>query len=595
MTFRQTAKRFFEPVKYVRKSYIFSFFSELRDVFQSVFIIQVWVYIIQSIENNDIENIWLRSMILWITYLVSLIIIWIRQWSNEYLANMMEFSIKKEYFQKFLNMSNTEAEKLGTGKLQNILLRWTGERQWTLAWNIPYIIVEILGICYAFIVIWMNVPNYLYFLWFTIISLLSFLFIRIWLQKLNKTRLESKEVTMELSREEVKLIMSKFEIIQNNKFDKEILKQQSLVEKNIRLRQRGNLIKYLRQSWSDILINWLTIFLYISVWISIVWWLYSLAFLLLMIQLLNLVSRYIRNLRNYFKTVYNSRTHIEKLWETFDDIKLTDYDKWLPFMYKSWNVELQNIIFWYEESKVFNNFSLNLKWWTKTAFVWESGWGKTTLIKLLAGYLRPDNGEIIIDGQKLSEIKLTDYYRHIGYLTQEPSVFDGTIWENLTYALDDVGTDSWSVHDDGTERGHATSVSLQSQIEQVIKLSKCEFIYEFEYGLQTEIGERGVRLSGGQKQRLAIAKIMLKNPNIILLDEPTSALDSFNEELVSEALNNLFKWKTVIVVAHRLQTVKNADRILYIEWWRVIEDGTHASLIKKNGKYKKMLDLQSGF
>jgi subfamily B ATP-binding cassette protein MsbA len=88
---------------------------------------------------------------------------------------------------------------------------------------------------------------------------------------------------------------------------------------------------------------------------------------------------------------------------------------------------------------------------------------------------------------------------------------------------------------------------------------------------------------------------MLKNSDIILLDEPTSALDSFNEEMVSEALTNLFKWKTVIVVAHRLQTVKNADRILYIEWWKVIEDGTHESLIKDNGRYKKMLDLQSGF
>ena len=580
MNFRQTVKRFFEPVKYVRKSYIFNFFSELRDVFQSIFIIQVGVYIIKAIENNNIDNIWLWWIILWITYLISLIIIWIRQWSNEYLTNMMEFSIKKEYFQKFLNMSNTEAEKLGTGKLQNILLRWTSEREGTLIWNMPYIIVEVWGIIYAFIVIWINAPNYLYFLWFTIISILSFLFIRIWLQKLNKTRLESKEITMELSREEVKLIMSKFEIIQNNKFDKEILRQQFLIEKNITLRQRGNIIKYIWQSWADILIHWLTIFLYISVWISIVWWVYNLAFLLLMIQLLNLVSRYIWNLRNYFKAVYNSRTHIEKLRETFDHTTEINYNDWLPFYYKQWDIIVQKVNFWYGDNSVFDNFSLELKWWTKTAFVGESGWGKTTLIKLLAGYLRPDSGEIIIDGQKLSEVKLTDYYRHIGYLTQEPSVFDGTVWENLTYALDE---------------NQEEEDQREQRIHEIIQLAKCEFIYEFEHWLQTEIGERWVRLSGWQKQRLAIAKIMLKNPNIILLDEPTSALDSFNEELVSEAFHNLFMWRTVIVVAHRLQRVKNADRILYIEWWKVIEDGTHTSLIKKNGNYKKMLDLQSGF
>jgi len=146
-----------------------------------------------------------------------------------------------------------------------------------------------------------------------------------------------------------------------------------------------------------------------------------------------------------------------------------------------------------------------------------------------------------------------------------------------------------------SENRQNDNFALKDHINEIIKLSKCEFIREFEKWLETEIWEKWVRLSGGQKQRLAIAKIMLKNPNIIFLDEPTSALDSFNEELVSEALNNLFKWKTVIVVAHRLQTVKSADKILLFEQWNIIEEGTHYELIKLNWKYKKMLDLQSGF
>jgi len=231
--------------------------------------------------------------------------------------------------------------------------------------------------------------------------------------------------------------------------------------------------------------------------------------------------------------------------------------------------------FSYDKSPIFKDFDLDIQGWTKTAFVGESWGGKTTLIKLLAGYIRPDEWEIEIDGQKLSEIKLTDYYKHIGYLTQDPSVFDGTIYENLVYALD-------------TE-------PPKEDLEKVVKLAKCEFIREFEKWLETEIGERWVRLSGWQKQRLAIAKIMLKNPNIILLDEPTSALDSFNEELINIALHNLFKGKTVIVVAHRLQTVKQADRILLFEQGKILEEWTHDELVKLNGKYKKMLDLQSGF
>lgn len=173
-------------------------------------------------------------------------------------------------------------------------------------------------------------------------------------------------------------------------------------------------------------------------------------------------------------------------------------------------------------------------------------------MKLLAGYIKAQNGTIKVDGQDLEQVKLTEYYQHIGYLSQEPSVFDGTIYENLIYAL-------------ATEPDSKT-------LERVIKLAKCDFIWEFKKGLDTEIGERGIRLSGGQKQRLAIAKIMLKNPSIILLDEPTSALDSVNEEQVGQALNNLFKGKTVLVVAHRLQTVKSADRILFIEQGKVLED-----------------------
>jgi ABC-type multidrug transport system fused ATPase/permease subunit len=160
-------------------------------------------------------------------------------------------------------------------------------------------------------------------------------------------------------------------------------------------------------------------------------------------------------------------------------------------------------------------------------------------------------------------------------LTQDPSVFDGTIHENLVYSLDEIPEDAI--------------------LHKVIIAAKCEFIREFKKGLQTEIGERGVKLSGGQKQRLAIAKVMLKNPNIIFLDEPTSALDSFNEEQINDALHNLFKRKTVIIVAHRLQTVKQADKILLFENGKIVEKGTHTELVRLKGKYKRMLDLQSGF
>jgi len=135
----------------------------------------------------------------------------------------------------------------------------------------------------------------------------------------------------------------------------------------------------------------------------------------------------------------------------------------------------------------------------------------------------------------------------------------------------------------------------EEDLDIIIKQSKCEFIYDLPSGIDTEIGERGVRLSWWQRQRLAIAKIFLKDPKIIILDEPTSALDSFSEEAITQAMNNLFKWRTVIIIAHRLQTVKHADDILVIEDWKIIERWNHNNLVALWWAYATMLELQSWF
>jgi ABC-type multidrug transport system fused ATPase/permease subunit len=218
---------------------------------------------------------------------------------------------------------------------------------------------------------------------------------------------------------------------------------------------------------------------------------------------------------------------------------------------------------------VFENFSLNIKWNQVTAFVWESWGWKTTLMKLISAFIEQNTWEIIIDWQNLREINLMSYYQEIWYLTQEPNVFDWTILENLTY---------WS-----------KEKITEAKLKKAIKNAKCEFIYDFKNWLNTEIWERWVRLSWWQKQRLAIAKIFLKDPKIIFLDEPTSALDSQSEKLIHESFKELFKWKTVIIIAHRLQTVKSADEIFVIEKWN------HESLLKKKSYYYNMIELQSGF
>jgi ABC-type multidrug transport system fused ATPase/permease subunit len=232
-----------------------------------------------------------------------------------------------------------------------------------------------------------------------------------------------------------------------------------------------------------------------------------------------------------------------------------------------------------ENKNIFTDFHLEIKGGQKVAIVGKSGSGKTTLAKLVTGLLHPKQGQVFVDGQNMRSVSLKSYYKYVGYLTQEPSVFDGTIKENLLYAVDKKDLEKVN----------------NMVIEEALRKAHCDFVLNMKKGLNTEIGEKGIRLSGGERQRLAIAKLFLKNPEIIILDEPTSALDSFSEDLITQSLEELFKGRTVIIIAHRLQTVKKADRILVLDSGRIVEDGDHESLVDKGGIYSKMLAMQSGF
>lgn len=239
------------------------------------------------------------------------------------------------------------------------------------------------------------------------------------------------------------------------------------------------------------------------------------------------------------------------------------------------NEELKNG----DSKMVLKDFSLKIKAGSKVALVGRSGSGKTTIAKLISGYMRPTAGTVLVDGQDLSEVSLKSYYKYIGYLTQEPMVFDGSVRENLLYAVSEENLGNIS----------------KEKITEVLKKAQCDFILNMKDDLETQIGEKGIRLSGGERQRLAIAKLFLKDPEIIILDEPTSALDSFSEEAVTKAMEELFKGRTVIIIAHRLQTVKKADEIIVLEEGQIVERGNHSDLIAKNGPYAKMLEMQSGF
>lgn len=239
---------------------------------------------------------------------------------------------------------------------------------------------------------------------------------------------------------------------------------------------------------------------------------------------------------------------------------------------KSYDVEFKDVTFAYEESKnVLNNISFKANENELTAIVGNSGGGKSTITKLIAGFWNVSNGEILIGKTNLNELPLKQNMELVSYVSQENFLFNKTILENLKMAKEDASMD---------------------EIKEACEKASCyNFIKGLPNGYETIVGKGGANLSGGEKQRIAIARCFLKNSPIVLLDEATAYSDPDNESVIQQSIDKLIKDKTVIMVAHRLSTIVNANKIIVVDNGEVIEEGTHKQLLELNGRYKKMWDV----
>ncbi len=240
----------------------------------------------------------------------------------------------------------------------------------------------------------------------------------------------------------------------------------------------------------------------------------------------------------------------------------------------SGNIRFEQVKFAYEENKeVLHGIDLEAPAGSVTALVGSSGSGKTTIASLVASFLSPNSGRITIDDQDLSELKLESYRRYLGVVLQDDFLFEGSIRENITFPRPDAS---------------------EEQIQAAVKAAYVnEFSERFENGLETLIGERGVKLSGGQRQRIAIARAILADPKILILDEATSNLDTESEALIQKSLSELMKGRTTFVIAHRLSTIRKADQILVVEDGRIAEQGKHEELIDLKGRYYDLFTYQA--
>ena len=276
-----------------------------------------------------------------------------------------------------------------------------------------------------------------------------------------------------------------------------------------------------------------------------------------------------KQLSNAFPMVQRGAVSMDRYEEILKaDIKIAEPDNPTDFQQFNNTIEFNNVSFSYGTEEVVKQVSFSIPKNKKIALVGSSGSGKSTLADLLPRFYDVSKGEITIDGVNIKEISTEQLRSLMGIVTQEAILFNDTIANNIKFGLENVS---------------------QAQLEAACKMANAlDFINETEHQFETVIGERGSKLSGGQRQRIAIARALLRNPQILILDEATSALDNESEKLVQEALDHLKEGRTSLVIAHRLSTIKDADEIIVLKQGEIIERGNHHQLIAKEGIYYKL-------
>ena len=282
----------------------------------------------------------------------------------------------------------------------------------------------------------------------------------------------------------------------------------------------------------------------------------------------------INSLLNLIPTIASGTEAISSIGEILSSMDIENDEDKKNIKSVKGNFEFSDVAFSYPDgdTKILNGLTISVKEGETVAFVGESGSGKSTILNLVTGFYFATEGKVTVDGIDMKELNLKQYRKHIAVVPQKSILFNGTMRENITYGSNNVSNE---------------------KLEEIID-SAClrELINSLPQGLDTQIGEQGNLLSGGQCQRISIARALIRNPKIIILDEATSALDTVSERHIQQAIENLSQNKTSFIVAHRLSTIKNADKIAVIKDGKCVEFGSYDELLEKKGEFYKFRQLQ---
>jgi ATP-binding cassette subfamily B protein len=280
-------------------------------------------------------------------------------------------------------------------------------------------------------------------------------------------------------------------------------------------------------------------------------------------------------LTNLADSVPRSLTAAERIFEVLDtEPEVADTENAVPLPHIQGDVEFRNVYFGYDRNKpILKDVSLHVRPGEMIGLVGKTGAGKSTFINLVCRFYDPQMGQVLIDGVDVRAVRLSDLRSQIGVVLQEPFLFSGTIAENIAYGKPDATP------------------------EEIMRAAKAanahDFIMKFPDGYDTQVGERGGRLSGGERQRISIARAILHDPRILIFDEATSAVDTETEKQIQEAIERLVQNRTTFAIAHRLSTLRKADRIVVIDDGRIVEVGTHDELLDLRGHYWRLVQMQT--
>ncbi|MFC1711373.1 ABC transporter ATP-binding protein [Patescibacteria group bacterium] len=484
----------------------------------------------------------------------------------------LRFVLREKGFNHLMKLSVSYFDKTISGELMSKLDRGTAQITQIInnsgLFFIPSLITAIVGIVIVGLFYWpLAVWILLMFIPFTLISLWRFSKNR----KLEKQEYKLYDTqyghfweaitSMRLIKS---FIAEEFELRRLKGFHQKILNIRKTIERNWNI---GSLADLFLEGW---------------VWSVYVWVViesfrgrFSLGTMVLLINYIDIIRWPLWELNWFFweakRAQIGARDYF-KILQVKPDLK--DSKKPKNILQVKGDIKFNQVSFSYKQEEVIKNISINIKSGSTVAFVGPSGSGKTTIVSLISRFYDVSSGKITLDGIDIKKLRQRDLRNSIGWVTQEAYLFADTIEENLRYGKADA---------------------TLKEIEQACKMAHAhEFIKKLPHKYQTKIGERGIQLSGGQKQRVALARVILKNPPILILDEATSALDSVSEMLIAKALEKITKGRTTIIIAHRLSTAKNADNIFVMDGGELIEHGKHDDLIENDGLYASLFKIQAG-